>query len=427
MSFYRSQSHFETAQKYIPGGVNSPVRAFKSVGGTPPFIRRAEGAYLWDEDGNRYIDYVGSWGPMILGHAHPAVLETVRETMVNGLSFGAPTTLETELAKEIIRRVPAAEMVRLVNSGTEATMSAIRLARGITGRDKIIKFTGSYHGHADAFLIAAGSGALTIGVPNSPGVTKASAADTLLAQFNSIESVKALFENNPSQIAALIVEPVNGNTGTIPPDDGFLEKLRALCTEYGALLIFDEVMTGFRIARGGANEKYGVQPDLLTFGKVIGGGMPIGAYAGKRELMEHIAPAGPVYQAGTLSGNPVAVSAGLSTLKLLENNVYQKLEEAGAFLENEIQQRIAHYQWPLSQNRVGSMFTLFFTPGPVRCTEDLTKADFPRFNKFFHALLENGIYMAPSQYEAAFLSIAHNKEDISRTIEIMEKILQKLF
>jgi glutamate-1-semialdehyde 2,1-aminomutase len=427
LNLKRSKELFEQASDCIPGGVNSPVRAFKSVGGTPPFIVKGQGAYLWDADGNRYIDFVGSWGPLILGHAPPAVVAALQKVIENGTSFGAPTELEIELAEMIVDRVPSAEVVRLVNSGTEATMSAVRLARGITGREKIIKFDGCYHGHADSFLIAAGSGAMTLGQPDSPGVTKGTAADTLLADFNDIESVRNVFRQHSGKIAAVIVEPVNGNTGCIPPQDNFLEDLRSACTEEGALLIFDEVMTGFRVARGGANALYGVDADLLTFGKVIGGGMPIGAYGGKREFMNRVAPQGPVYQAGTLSGNPVAVTAGIQTLKQLGPEAYDSLEELGAYFQAGVQDLIHKKGWPLTQHRVGSMFSLFFTEGPVRNTRDVGVCDLKRFNQYFHAMLESGVYLAPSQFEAGFLSLSHSKTVLKEVIEKIDRVLSGLF
>ncbi len=427
LNLKKSKALFEKANQFIPGGVNSPVRAFKSVGGTPPFIVKGEGACIWDADGNRYIDFVGSWGPLILGHSHPEVLAALYKAIENGTSFGAPTELEIHLAEMIADRVPVAEVVRLVNSGTEATMSAVRLARGILGRDKIIKFDGCYHGHADPFLIAAGSGAMTLGEPNSPGVTAGTAADTLLADFNDMESVRNVFRKHPGQVAAVIVEPVNGNTGCIPPQDHFLSDLRSLCTEHGALLIFDEVMTGFRIARGGANERFGVNPDLLTFGKVIGGGMPIGAYAGKREFMDHVSPMGPVYQAGTLSGNPVAVTAGIETLKQLTPEAYDRLEELGAFWETGIRDLIDNNGWPLTQHRVGSMFSLFFNKQAIRNTRDVAGCDLKSFNRYFHAMLENGVYLAPSQFEAGFLSLAHTRAILEEVMEKIETVLTEVF
>jgi glutamate-1-semialdehyde 2,1-aminomutase len=364
MTTEKSKSLFQRAQKILPGGVNSPVRAFKSVGLSPVFIHRANGSKLWDVDGNMYIDYVGSWGPMLLGHAHPEVTEKVREAVEGGLSFGAPTEMEVEIAELICRMVPSIDVVRMVNSGTEATMSAVRLARAYTKREKIIKFEGNYHGHADSFLIKAGSGALTLGSPDSPGVTKGTAKDTLIARFNDIASVRELFDNNKDEIAAVILEPVVGNMGCVPPENGFLQKIRDLCTEHKSVLIFDEVMTGFRLAPGGAQERFGVTPDLTTLGKIIGGGMPVGAYGGKREIMEMIAPAGPVYQAGTLSGNPIAMTSGYAMLEYIKNNaeiLYDELEQKGAAIEDGVTTLIRNNRYPVTVNRVGSMFTLFFT------------------------------------------------------------------
>ncbi len=423
----KSKILFKKAQSYMPGGVNSPVRAFGSVGGTPPFIVKAEGAYIEDVDGNRYIDFVGSWGPLILGHAHPEVVAALKQAVEKGTSFGAPTELEILLAEMIVERVPSIEMVRLVNSGTEATMSAIRVARGITGRDKIIKFEGCYHGHGDSFLIAAGSGALTFGQPDSPGVTAGTAADTLLAKFNEISTVAQLFDHYRGEIAGAIVEPVNGNVGCIPPQNNFLNDLRDICDQNGALLIFDEVMTGFRIARGGANERFGIDVDLLTFGKVIGGGLPIGAYGGKKEYMEQVAPAGPIYQAGTLSGNPVAVTAGIETLKRLDKDAYDSLEDLGAYLENGIQAIIDENNYPLFQHRVGSMFSLFFTSKTVKNLDDVKICDFPKFNQYFHSLLNQGIYIAPSQYEAGFISLAHNEEEITNVLDKINRSLLEVY
>lgn len=405
----------ERAQRVMPGGVNSPVRAFKSVGGTPPFIERADGAHVFDVDGNRYIDFVLTWGPAILGHANQAVVEACQAAIARGSSFGAPTELEIELAEMIVDRVPGCDLVRLVNSGTEACMSAIRVARGATGRDKIVKFTGCYHGHADSFLIAAGSGALTLGTPNSPGVTTGTAKDTLLAQFNDLDSVERLFDANAGEVAAVILEPVCGNTGCIPPQDDFLGRLRTLCTEHDVLLIFDEVMTGFRVAYGGAAEVYGVTPDLYCFGKVVGGGFPLAAYGGRESIMRKVAPDGPVYQAGTLSGNPVAVTAGIETLKQLDREAYTQLETTGQRLQAGMARVIEGK--PLCQYRVGSMFGLFFHPGPIRRHEDVRDADIPTFNKFFHGMLERGVYLAPSQYEAGFLSLAHTPAMIDEVVD----------
>ncbi len=415
--YSRSRTLFRDAQSVIPGGVNSPVRAFRGVGGTPPYVQSAAGAYVMDEDGNRYLDFVGSWGPMIVGHTHPAVLEAVQETLKRGFSFGAPTAGESRFARMIIERVPSVEMVRLVNSGTEATMSALRLARAATGRDLLVKFAGCYHGHADPFLVAAGSGTLDIGVPDSPGVPKAVAAGTLIARFNDLESVDALLQAHPGRVAAIIVEPVGGNAGCIPPVPGFLEGLRRLCDAQGSLLIFDEVMTGFRVARGGAAELYDIRPDLITFGKVVGGGFPIGAYAGPSSIMRQVAPSGPVYQAGTLSGNPVAVSAGIATLELLDQEAYRTLEALGQHVEDGLTRAIREGGWPMVVQRVGSMFTPFFRSEPVRNVDDASDADMPRFRTFFHAMLGRGYYLAPSAYECSFLSLAHTRETLNGFLE----------
>ncbi|RVU48340.1 glutamate-1-semialdehyde-2,1-aminomutase [Lujinxingia sediminis] len=423
----KSQQLLQRATKSIPGGVNSPVRAFTSVGGTPPFMERAEGVYLYDADGNRYIDYVLTWGPAIIGHAHPEVVEACQAAMAKGSSFGAPTELEIELAETMIARVPGLDVVRMVNSGTEACMSAIRLARGATGRDKFIKFAGCYHGHADSFLIAAGSGALTLGTPNSPGVTAGTAKDTLLAQFNDLDSVRSLFETFPTDIAAIILEPVCGNTGCIPPDPGFLEGLRELCDAHGTILIFDEVMTGFRVGYGGAAARFGVTPDLYTFGKVVGGGFPLAAYGGREDLMRHIAPDGPVYQAGTLSGNPIAVTAGLKTLQLLTPEVYEQLEATSERLGTGMQAIIDKHGYPMTQTRAGAMFGVFFTDTTVHTHQDVHRCDLDRFNAFFHAMLKRGVYLAPSQYEAGFLSTHHSDEIIDQTLAYAEDALAEVF
>ncbi|MFW6053588.1 MAG: glutamate-1-semialdehyde 2,1-aminomutase [Persicimonas sp.] len=427
-----SQKLLERAQKVIPGGVNSPVRAFTSVGGTPPFIKKAEGPYVFDEDGNRYIDFVLSWGPAILGHANPKVVEAAQQAVANGSSFGAPTKREVEMAEMLVERVPGMDVVRLVNSGTEACMSAIRVARGAHSesdkpRDKIIKFEGCYHGHADSFLIAAGSGALTLGVPNSPGVTKGTAKDTLLAEFNNIDSVEALIDANPTDVAAVILEPVCGNTGCIPPQDEFLKKLRDLCTRRDVALIMDEVMTGFRVARGGAAERYDVEADIYCFGKVIGGGFPLAAYGGTEEMMRNVSPDGPVYQAGTLSGNPVAVAAGIAQLEQLDSSVYDVLEERGQQLQDGLQSIIDDNGYPLFQQRVGSMFSLFFGEGPIRDHDDVKKCDIQRFNLFFHEMLSRGVYLAPSQFEAGFLATAHTPEIIGEVLEKAEDALAEVF
>jgi glutamate-1-semialdehyde 2,1-aminomutase len=429
MQTENSDRLFEKAIALIPGGVNSPVRAFKSVGRNPLFIVSASGSILRDADGNEFIDYVGSWGPMILGHAHPRVIEAVRRAALSGTSFGAPTELEISLAELITKIMPSVEMVRMVNSGTEATMSAIRLARAFTGRELIVKFEGCYHGHGDSFLVKAGSGAMTLGVPDSPGVPRGVAAGTLNATFNDIESVRALVDQNKGRIAALIVEPVVGNMGCVPPVQGFLGALRDLCTTEGIVLIFDEVMTGFRVARGGAQELFGVRPDLTTLGKIIGGGLPVGAYGGKSEIMRMVAPSGPMYQAGTLSGNPLAMSAGYETLSILmeDPDLYDHLERKSYRLAVGINENIAELGLSLAQNRVGSMSTLFFTPGPVRDYRSALRADTQRFAVYFREMLERGIYLAPSQFEAGFVSIAHTDEDIDRTIQANSEALEIAF
>jgi len=415
---------FERACRVIPGGVNSPVRAFRSVGGTPPFIARAQGPYLWDAEGTRYIDYIGSWGPAILGHADPEVVLAVQQAAVNGLSFGAPTEAEVDLAEAIIARMPSIQQVRLVSSGTEATMSAIRLARGATGRAKIVKFEGCYHGHGDSFLVKAGSGALTFGVPTSPGVPRASADLTLTLPYNDLDAAKALFAEHGSEIAGLIVEPVAGNMNCIPPADGYLQGLRELCTQYGALLIFDEVMTGFRVALGGAQAHYGITPDLSTFGKIIGGGMPVGAYGGRRDLMEQIAPSGPIYQAGTLSGNPVAMAAGLAMLELIQvPGFYDTLAARTRLLCDGLQSVADGAGVPFSTNRVGGMFGLFFSAGKVTSYAQATAADTALFNRFFHGMLKRGVYLAPSAFEAGFLSSAHTDQDIADTLQAAREAL----
>jgi len=409
---------FQRALKLLPGGVNSPVRAFKSVGGEPFFTARADGAYLWDVEGKRYIDYVGSWGPMIAGHNHPRVREAVERAVRDGLSFGTPCPAEVVMAETITRLVPSLEMVRMVNSGTEATMSAIRLARGTTGRNKIVKFEGCYHGHGDSFLVKAGSGALTFGVPTSPGVPLASADLTLTLPYNDLAAAQALFAEQGSEIAGLIIEPVAGNMNCIPPRDGYLQALRELCTRHGALLIFDEVMTGFRVALGGAQAHYGVTPDLSTFGKIIGGGMPVGAYGGRRELMERIAPAGPIYQAGTLSGNPVAMAAGLAMLELIQApGFYETLAARTRLLTDGLQAVADGEGVPFSTNRVGGMFGLFFTHEKVSSYTQATAADTAMFNRFFQGMLEHGVFLAPSAFEAGFLSSAHSDDDIAATLD----------
>ena len=416
---------FNDACDYIPGGVNSPVRAFGAVGGTPVFFDHASGAYLWDVDGNQYIDYLGSWGPAILGHAHPEVIRCVKNTVEKGLSFGAPTSLEVMLAEKICSLMPTIEKVRMVNSGTEATMSAIRLARGFTQKNKIIKFIGCYHGHSDSLLVKAGSGALTFGHPSSAGVTPGAASDTLLAEFNDLDSVKQLFKANSNEIAAIIIEPVAGNMNCIPPLPGFLEGLRNLCDEHQALLIFDEVMTGFRVAKGGAQALYKIKPDLTTLGKIIGGGMPVGAFGGRKDIMHCIAPLGPVYQAGTLSGNPIAMAAGLKTLKLIEQDpdFYTKLEKKTVQLTQGLEEAARTAGVSLITQHVGSMFGLFFTDKKsITSYKDATSCDTQMFNQFFHAMLKAGIYFAPSAYEAGFISMTHEHSDIEKTIEAAKQI-----
>ncbi len=429
MQTQKSKELFQRAIKVIPGGVNSPVRAFKSVGREPVFITRANGSKMWDTDGNMYIDYIGSWGPMLLGHAHPDVIEAVRQAIEGGLSFGAPVETEVQIAELICDMVPSIDVVRMVNSGTEATMSAVRLARAYTKREKVIKFEGCYHGHADSFLIKAGSGALTLGSPDSPGVTKGTAQDTLIAQYNDIESVKTLFENNKDSVAAVILEPVAGNMGCVPPAETFLKDLRNLCTQNNALLIFDEVMTGFRLARGGAQELFGIIPDLTALGKIIGGGMPVGAFGGKREIMELISPSGPVYQAGTLSGNPITMASGYATLQHIKNNpdLYDNLEKKGSAIEDGIGSIIQKKGYPLTANRVGSMFTLFFTDKQVSDFATASSSDKEKFGAYFGSMLEQGVYIAPSQFEAGFISIAHNDIDIEKTVSAAEVALGKVF
>ncbi len=429
MNTKNSIKAFQEAVKHIPGGVNSPVRAFNSVGGDPLFIQSAKGAKITDIDNNEFIDYVASWGPMILGHSHPEVIEALHQTAINGTSFGAPTLMETEMANLICEMIPSIESVRMVNSGTEATMSALRLARGYTKRDLVIKFEGCYHGHGDSFLIKAGSGALTLGTPNSPGVTKGTASDTLTAEYNNLESVLNLFNEYKDQIAAVILEPVTGNMGVVRPTDDFIQGVRKACTENGTLLIFDEVMTGFRVAKSGAQEVLGITPDLTTLGKIIGGGLPVGAYGGKKEIMDHLAPNGPVYQAGTLSGNPMAMAAGLTTLKLLNStpDFYSQLEEKAQFLTAGIQNNLEQLKFPGVINRVGSMFTLFFTKeNEVKNFSDVVKCDTELFAKYFRLSLESGIYTAPSQFEAGFISIAHTKEDLQKTIDASFNALKQL-
>lgn len=424
MLYQRSKELFVEASNYIPGGVNSPVRAFKSVGGTPIYVKSAKGAYLYDEDDRKYIDYINSWGPMILGHAFPPVVEAVIEKTKQGTSFGTPTAIETEIAKLAVEMVPNIDKIRFVNSGTEACMSAVRLARGYTKREKIIKFRGCYHGHSDSFLIAAGSGLSTFGVPSSPGVTKGTVQDTLLADYNDIESVKALFEANKDEIACVIIEPVAGNMGCVPPVNDFLKKLREVCTENNALLIFDEVMTGFRLAKGGAQELFGIDADIVCFGKVIGGGLPVGAFAARNEIMDCLAPVGPVYQAGTLSGNPLAMAAGLTMLQSINNDkeLFDRLEAKTAYLEKGIREVLTKNNKTFVVNRMGSMISIFFCEGKVENFEDAAKADTPEFKKFFHDLLERGIYIAPSSYETWFITDALTYEDLHETIAKIEEV-----
>lgn len=426
MSF--SDVLFEQAQKSIPGGVNSPVRAFKGVGGTPLFLKSAHGAYVVDVDNRQYIDYVGSWGPMIVGHAHPDVVNAVIDVARLGLSFGAPTELEVQLAEKICQLVPSVEQIRMVNSGTEATMSAIRLARGFTQRDKIIKFAACYHGHADSLLVQAGSGALTLGMPSSAGVPQSVAQQTLVAEFNRLETVEALFKQYSSEIAAIIVEPVAGNVSCIPPVPGFLAGLRALCDTYGSLLIFDEVMTGFRVALGGAQTYYNVRPDLTTFGKIIGGGMPVGAFGGRADVMGCVAPLGPVYQAGTLSGNPVAMTAGLHTVALLtQPHFYERLSEKTTALMRGLQAKADAAGIPLCTTSVPGMFGFFFTDAKeIKTYDDVKRCDVVRFKQFFHAMLREGVYFAPSAFEAGFISAAHDDLIIQKTVSVAEKVFSEL-
>ncbi len=424
----RSARFFEDAKKYIPGGVNSPVRAFTRVGGQPVFFKSGSGAYLTDEDGKNYIDYIGSWGPMIAGHAHPNVVKSVQEAIGQGLSFGAPTEIETEVAKKLISMVPSMDLVRMVNSGTEATMSAIRVARGYTGRDTIIKFEGCYHGHSDALLVKAGSGALTLGKPDSLGVPESFARHTLTLEFNNLEQIKKVFKEKGNEIAAIIVEPVAGNMGCVPPVPGFLEALRDACDRHGSLLIFDEIMTGFRVAKGGAQSVYNIDPDLTTLGKIIGGGMPVGAFGGKRKAMEVVAPLGGVYQAGTLSGNPIAMQAGLTTLELIdEPGFYEGLEQQSGKLVTGLQSLADAAGIPFTTNRVGSMFGFFFTSAkPVTSFSQVMKADSQMFNDFFHAMLRQGINLAPSPFESGFVSAAHGDKDIEDTLNAAQNAFKEL-
>ena len=424
MLYQRSSVLFNEAKKYIPGGVNSPVRAFKSVGGSPVFASKANGAYVYDEDGNKYIDYISSWGPMILGHAHPKVVRAISETAKNGTSFGMPTTLETDLAKLSLSMVPGMQKIRFVNSGTEACMSAIRLARGYTNKDKIIKFSGCYHGHSDSFLIEAGSGVVTFGTPNSPGVTKGTAKDTLISPYNDLNYVKKLFENNKNEVAAIIIEPVAGNMGCVIPKQGFIEGLRKLCDQNNCLLIFDEVMTGFRLAKGGAQEILGINADIVTYGKVIGGGLPVGAFSSRDEIMNKLSPEGSVYQAGTLSGNPLAMSAGLATLSELKlnDNIYQSLNDKSSYLEKGMYEVLGKTTLDFKINRLGSMISLHF------CSEDVTdfkssqKGNNEKFKKYFHGMLNEGIYLPPSAFESYFLNDALTYSDIDFTLDALKKV-----
>jgi glutamate-1-semialdehyde 2,1-aminomutase len=423
----RSEELFLAARRVIPGGVNSPVRAFKSVGRDPLYIKSAKGSKITDVDDRSYIDFVGSWGPMIVGHAHEEVIEAIHKTAISGTSFGAPTELETQIAQKIIEMIPSVEMVRMVNSGTEATMSAVRAARGYTKRDKIIKFDGCYHGHGDSFLIKAGSGALTLGEPDSPGIPKRTVETTLSSEFNNLQSVEFHFENSPEDIAAVIIEPIAGNMGVVPPKIDFLSGLRKLCNQYGALLIFDEVMTGFRVHPGGAQALYSIKPDLTTLGKIIGGGLPVGAYGGKREVMEMIAPNGPVYQAGTLSGNPLAMSAGLKTLEIINRpGFYGSLNEKSIGFFEKANKFISEHDLPLSLNYVNSMGCLFFEKSKVENFQQALKCDTKKFGQYFSKMLDSGIYLAPSQYEAMFISAAHTEEELEQTFNIMKRVLLEI-
>ncbi len=428
MNYKRSSALFEAAQKVIPGGVNSPVRAFNAVGGTPIFIEKAEGAYLYDEDGNKYIDYINSWGPMILGHAFKPVVDAVIEKAKKGTSFGTPTEIETKIAELAVKMVPNIDKIRFVNSGTEACMSAVRLARGFTGKEKIIKFAGCYHGHSDSFLIQAGSGAVTFGTPNSPGVTQGTAKDTLLADFNDLEGVRNLVELNQGEIACIIFEPVAGNMGCIPPRNGFLEGLRRLCDENDILLVFDEVMTGFRLAPGGVQERLGVRADIVTFGKVIGGGLPVGAFAARAEIMDHLAPIGPVYQAGTLSGNPLAMAAGLAMLEELDSKreIFKSIDEKTAYLHEGLDTVLKSNNIPHTINRLGSMISIHFSETPVKDFASAAHANNHTFKEFFHGMLAEGIYIAPSAFETWFITEALSYEDLDKTIAAVDKVSRSL-
>ncbi|WP_010231334.1 glutamate-1-semialdehyde 2,1-aminomutase [Gillisia marina] len=428
MNYKRSSALFEAAQKVIPGGVNSPVRAFNAVGGTPIFIEKAEGAYLYDEDGNKYIDYINSWGPMILGHAFKPVVDAVVEKAKKGTSFGTPTEIETKIAELAVKMVPNIDKIRFVNSGTEACMSAVRLARGFTGKEKIIKFAGCYHGHSDSFLIQAGSGAVTFGTPNSPGVTQGTAKDTLLADYNDLEGVRNLVELNQGEIACIILEPVAGNMGCIPPRNGFLEGLRRLCDENDILLVFDEVMTGFRLAPGGVQERLGVRADIVTFGKVIGGGLPVGAFAARAEIMDHLAPIGPVYQAGTLSGNPLAMAAGLAMLEELDSKreIFKSIDEKTAYLHEGVDTVLKSNNIPHTINRLGSMISIHFSETPVKDFASAAHANNHTFKEFFHGMLAEGIYIAPSAFETWFITEALSYEDLDKTIAAVDKVAKSL-
>jgi glutamate-1-semialdehyde 2,1-aminomutase len=428
MLYQRSSQLFADAEKVIPGGVNSPVRAFKGVGGTPIFVKSAKGAYLFDEDGNKLIDYINSWGPMILGHAYQPVIDAITERAKSGTSFGMPTELETQIAQLAVSMVPNIDKIRFVNSGTEACMSAIRLARGFTNRNKIIKFAGCYHGHSDSFLIQAGSGASTFGTPNSPGVTQGTAKDTLLAHYNNLESVASLFAANPNSIAAIIIEPVAGNMGCVPPLPGFLEGIRALCSQHGALLIFDEVMTGFRLAKGGVQERMNIVADIVCFGKVIGGGLPVGAFAARDEIMNYLAPVGPVYQAGTLSGNPLAMAAGLAMLSEIHSDaeLFSRIDAKTAYLNEGMQKVLLESSLPFTINRLGSMISVHFDESPVIDFETAKKGDNERFKRFFHGMLQEGIYIAPSAYETWFISDALTYDDLDYTIQAVANVAPKI-
>ena len=427
MQHTKSEQLFDQAQNYIPGGVNSPVRSFRAVGGTPAFLARGQGSRVWDVDGNEYIDYLGSWGPLVLGHAHPAVVDAVKRAAEKGTSFGAPVEQEVDLAQLICQAFPSVEMVRLVNSGTEACMSAIRLARAYTGRNKVIKFAGCYHGHADGLLVKAGSGAMTHGIPTSAGVPDSYASETLVAEYNDLSSVERLFDTYATNVAGVIVEPVAGNMGVVPPAAGFLEGLRRLTADSGALLIFDEVITGFRISYDGAQGLFGVSPDITCLGKIIGGGLPVGAYGAGREIMEMVAPLGNMYQAGTLSGNPLAVAAGVAALTELQHpDTYSRLDAMAQRLTEGLSQVFNRAEAPSTVNRVGSMFTGFFNPGPVETLAQVEQSDVSSYGRYFHAMLERGVYLAPSQFEAGFVSLAHTEDDIDRTIEVAEASLKEL-